>query len=699
MPISVNDLAKKLDIAPEAVVLHAMDLDFDIPEDDMVPDELAKEITNIELGDEISQTTHDIEEQLEREVKAAQQAKTIGSKKKIAKKKEKEKKQLSEREEVEIKTDDSGVVILPEEMTVRELAVKISKPIPIVLVKMKQNGIIANLKENVDYEVAAIIAEELGIKVRKETTELTSEELFKGDLKTLLKDEDPELLKKRPPVVSIMGHVDHGKTSILDYIRSAKVVDGEAGGITQRIGAYQVKVKDELVTFLDTPGHAAFTLMRARGAHATDIAILVVAANEGMKPQTVEAINHAKAANIPMIVAINKMDLDGANPDRIKKELMDNEITPEEWGGETPCVPVSAKTGEGIDKLLETILVVAEMQELKATPDRTAICTVLEASMDKFNGITATVLVNTGTLQQGDAYVIFDKYGKIRSMTNHLGKRVKNAPPSSAIQLSGFTELPQSGDLLQAVKTEKIARKRAEEVASINHTDELSKKKKPSLATLKAKIAEGRLEQLLVVLKCDQQGTLEAVRSEITKIRTEKTMVKVIHSGVGEVSESDVMLASAGTAVVVGFSIAAAGRIKKLADREGVELMNFDVIYHLSEKLTEIIEGREQEEEGEKVVGEFKIKAVFASNKKMAVIGGEMISGLALQKLRFNIYSSEEKSEETLVGQGKVDTLQLGQKVVGQVNEGVECGMKIDHKELTFEPGYILEFVQMTGKK
>ena len=704
MPIIVADLAKELEIAPEAVVLHAMDLDFEIPDDESLPDDIAAEIRQLELGDEISQTTHDIEEQLEREIRAQQQAKTVGSKKKLEKKKEKEKKHLEERKEVEVKTDESGVIILPEEMTVRELAIKIDKPIPIVLVKMKQNGIIANLKEAVDYETAAIIASELNIKVKKETTELSGEDLFAGNLKELLKDEDPEYLKKRPPVISVMGHVDHGKTSILDYIRKAKVVDGEAGGITQRIGAYQVEVKGELVSFLDTPGHEAFTIMRARGAHATDIAILVVAANEGVKPQTIEAINHAKSAGIPIIVAINKMDLSDANPDLAKKAIMEHDLTPDDWGGDTPCIPVSAKTGDGIDKLLETVLLVAEMQDLKANPDRTAICTVIESEMDKRVGISATVLVNTGTLHRGDPFVIFDQNGKVRSMTDHTGAQVKTAGPSAAVKIMGLSALPKTGDLLQVMKSDREARKKAEEVASIHHVDELSKKKKPSLATLKAKIAEGRLDKLSIIAKADSKGTLEAVVNEINKVKTDQSMAKVIHSGVGEVTESDVMLAAAGEAIVIGFSTNVPGRIKKLAEQEGVEVMSFDVIYHMTEKILEIIEGREQEEAGPQLLGEFKIKAVFASNKKMAVIGGDVTFGTIRPKLTFKLYSSDEKvapendpegtpvrPEANFLGEGRVDTVQLGQKVAGQVHEGTECGLRVSHKERTFAEGQILE--------
>lgn len=690
MTISVADLAKKLDLAPEAIILHAMDLDFEIPEDDLLTDEIAAEIQKIELGSDIAQTEHAIEEQLEREIVEKQQAQTAGSRKKVQKKQaEKKKEELEKRDEVVMKKLDDGTIILPEEMTVRELAVKISKPIPLVLIKMKQNGIIANLKENIDYETAAIIAGEMGVKVKKEAAELSSEDLFRGDLKSLLADEEVEQLINRPPVISIMGHVDHGKTSILDHIRKANVVDGEAGGITQSIGAYQVENGKQIITFLDTPGHEAFTMMRARGAHATDIAILVVAATESVKPQTIEAINHAHAAGIPIVVAINKMDLPGANPDLVKKSLAEHDVQADDWGGDVPCVPVSAKTGDGIDTLLDTVLTVAEMQELKANPNRSAICTVVEAEMTPKSGMRATVLVNTGTLKQGDPFVIHDQHGKIRVMKNFRGESVKSALPSTPVEITGLSKLPQMGDLLQVMKSDKEARKKAEAVAGIKHEDALLKRKKASLATLKARIAEGKVSQLKIVVKADSNGTLEAVVEELKKLKTEESMAKVIHSGVGEITESDIMLASAGEALVVGFNVKASGRLEKLSEREGVQLFSYDIIYHLTEKIQEILEGREDAADAEKIIGEMVLKGVFATDKKMAVAGGEVTSGQVRGKVSFRQFRG--KAEEAL-GIGSVNSVQLGQKIVEEVNEGAECGLKLKHHDLTFEVGDRLEF-------
>ena len=703
MPISVSDLAKQLDIAPEAVQLHAMDLDFEMPEDDMVPDEIAAEIKNIELGNEIKQVEHEIESEIARSIVEKQQEKTAGSKKVVRKKKEKE----EEKEDVvEVVKADDGTIILPEELTVRELAIKIGKPLPIVLVKLKQNGVIANLAQNIDYETAAIVADELGVKVRKEAVALTGEQLFRADLSQLLKDEEPELLKPRPPVISIMGHVDHGKTSVLDFVRKAKVAEGEAGGITQRIGAYQVDVGGDLITFLDTPGHEAFTIMRSRGARATDIAILVVAATEGLKPQSIEAINHAKEAGIPIIVAINKMDMEGANPDLVKKQLADQELNPEDWGGTTPCIEVSAKTGDGIDKLLDTVKIMAELQELKANPNRTAIATVIESSVQTGTGVTATVLVNTGTLHQGDAFVIYDQHGKIRTMKDYAGKQIKSALPSTPVQITGLSELPQVGDIVQIMETEKIARRKSEEVASISHEDALAKRKKFSLATMKAKLAEGKLQQLKVIVKSDSQGTLEAVVNEVNKVRTEESFTKVVHSGVGEITESDVMLASAGGSIVVGFNVETPGRIGKLAEKEGIELFTFDVIYHLTEKINDILLGKMDYAETETIVGEFKVKAIFASTKKMAVLGGDVITGKIRKLAKFRLFRMEkvEKTEmvegekkvttadeKKLIGEAKIASVQLGQKETNEINEGTECGMKVDHNNLEFLEGDILE--------
>lgn len=705
MAITVSQLAKQLDIAIEAVILHAMDLGLeDLEDDSPLPDDIAQTIRNIEQTDEVRQTEHEIEEELDREILEKQQQKTAGQqKKKIRKKKnEKTEEEKKEPEKKEFKKTEDGTIILPENLTVRELAQVIGKPIPIVLVKLKQNGIIANLKQEIDYETAGIIAQELGVKVKKEAAQLSGEDLFRADLSKLLSEEENENLSPRPPVVSIMGHVDHGKTSILDYIRKTKVAEGEAGGITQSIGAYQVSLeKDKVITFLDTPGHEAFTIMRARGAKATDLAILVVAATEGLKPQSIEAINHAKQANIPIIVALNKMDLEGANPDLVKGQLAEHELTPEDWGGDVPCVEVSAKTGKGIDQLLETINIIAELQEIKANHDRFAIGTIIECSVHTGLGVSATILINAGTLKKGDAFVIYDQYGKIRTMKDFLGQDISQAGPSTPVRITGLSKLPHVGDILQVMKNEKIARKKSEEVSSIHHEDQLTKRKKFSLATLKAKLAEGKLDHFKIIVKTATNGSLEAVLGEIEKLKTDQSLVQVIHSSVGEISDNDIMLAKAGEAIVVGFEVSPSGRIKKMADQEGVKILSFDVIYHLTEKLQEILEGKESQKEQEVILGQFKIKAIFASNKKMAVLGGDVIQGKIRKNISFRLMNevlkdpTEDEQAENIQGIGKVESVQLGQKEAHEINEGTECGMKVQHKDLTFEKGMILELFQI----
>lgn len=694
MSITVSELAKQLEIAPEAVALHAMDLDFEIPEDEMISDEIAIEIRKLEVADEIAQVDHELEDQREREIVEEQQKRTVASKK-ISHKKKKEKKKEEEKEEVLVAED--GSIILPDYISVREFAGKINKPIPIILIKLKQNGVIANLKQEIDYETAAIIAADLEVKVKKEATELSSEDLFRGNLSELIADEEPENLTARPPIVSVMGHVDHGKTSILDYIRKTKVVDGEAGGITQGIGAYQVETNGKKISFLDTPGHEAFTAMRARGARLTDIAILVVSATEGLKPQSIEAIAHAKDAEIPIIVAINKMDLEGANPDLVKGQLAEHGLIPEDWQGNTACVEVSAKTGVGIDKLLETILIVGEIQDIKANPNRRAIGTVVEASMDAKTGISATVLINTGTLKKGDAFTIYDQNGKVRRMLDFNAEEISFAVPSSPVLVSGLSKLPKSGDIIQVMESERMARRKAEEVASILHVDELSRRKKLSLAHLKTKLAEGKMGQLKVIAKAESEGALEAIKSELGKIKKENSFVKVIHSGVGEISESDIMLASSGGTIVVGFSVKISGRIADLAKQEGVKIIQENVIYHLVEKVEVILSDRELAEQTEEIIGELIVKGVFASNKKMAVIGGEVAKG-KIRKLsrvrQFRIIKNAQTKieEEMLLGEAKVDSIQQGVDEKNEMGEGAECGLKISHNELTFEIGDRIEF-------
>ncbi len=691
MSITITELAKKLNITVEAVKIHTRNLEFEIPDNEILPENIVNQINKIEIGDEITQIEHEFEEKFDREIIENQQKVMAGNKKTEHKKKNKKKNEESLYEK-------DGFIILPENMTVRELSNKIKKSILIILIRLKKNGIVANVKQEIDYETAAIVCEELEIKVKKEELELSGEDLFRGNLEDLLTDEDREHQIKRPPVVSVMGHVDHGKTSILDYIRKSKVAEKEAGGITQRIGAYQIHFEDYPITFLDTPGHEAFTLMRARGARATDIAVLVVAATEGLKPQSIEAINHAKEANIPIVVAINKMDLDGANPELVKTQLAEQEVTPEDWGGDVPCLEVSAKSGIGIDKLLETIHLIAELRELQTNPDRKAIGTVLESTMDTKVGISATILINTGTLQKGDSFVVYDQAGKVKVMYDFKGLPIHKAGPSDAVKIWGFSMQPKAGDLFQVVENDKIARQKSEEVASLSHVEDLKNRKKLSLATIKTRIREGKMKQLKVIVKAESRGTLEAIISEIQKLKTEKSFAKVIHSGVGEITESDAMLAQAGNAILVGFSIVVSSRIKKIIDQEDINLLQDDVIYRLTEEIMKILEGQAIDEEEEKIVGEFLVKKIFATNKKMAVLGGEVLSGKIRGKTytrQFRIEKAKNKDEtdqKKLLGTFKIDTVQRGADTVNEISAvGLECGLKISHSNLIFEESDLLE--------
>ena len=696
MPISVSLLAQQLEIAPEAVRLHAMELDFEIPEDENLPDDIAQQISQLETGDTITQVEHEIEEQLEKEIIDQQQKATAGQQKKLLKKKK------SSTASVEVSKDEDGAIIIGEHISVRELAAKIGKPLPFVIVQLKKNGLVANLKTELDYDTAAIISDELGVRIRKEESQLSGQELFHGDLGSLLADEEPENLSPRPPVISVMGHIDHGKTSLLDSIRKSKIADGEAGGITQKIGAYQIDRQGQLITFLDTPGHEAFTTMRARGARSTDIAILVVAANEGLKPQSLEAINHAREAEIPIIVALNKTDLPGADPERVKKELSAENLIAQDWGGETICLPVSAKTGAGIEDLLDAVLLTAEGQKLRANPRRKAIATVLESMVDRRSGVSATVLVNTGTLNIGDSFVLYDQYGRIRTMGDESGKAVKSALPSSAVKITGLSAPPQAGDLLQVMESEKQARKQAEEVLAIVHKDAEGQQKTASLAAIKAKLKEGKLQCLKLIVKADSKGALEAVVQELQKIRTEQSFVKVIHQGVGEVTESDFMLAKAGEAMMVDFGAGVSANAKKIAKNTPVPQLSEPVIYRLTEAVQAILLGREEDQETEKVTGRMELKAIFAANKKMAVIGGEVVDGQAKSGTMLRLWRVKEDAENPaefsaenwdLVGTAKVNSLQRGSDQVAHLDLGLEGGVKVQHSGLEFLAGDMVEFV------
>ena len=462
-------------------------------------------------------------------------------------------------------------ITVPEEITVGDLAKLLRMTATEVIKKLMSLGVMATVNEVIDYDTAEIVATELGAKVEKEVVVTIEEQIIEEEV------EDDENAVTRPPVVCVMGHVDHGKTSILDAIRHTEVTSTEAGGITQAIGAYQVDVKGQKITFLDTPGHAAFTAMRARGAMATDIAVLVVAADDGIMPQTVEAINHAKAAGVEIIVAINKMDKEGANPDKVMQQLTEHELVPEEWGGDVICVPVSAKTKMGIDKLLETILLVAEMAELKANPDRQAKGVVIEAKLDKGRGPVATLLVQNGTLNAGDILVAGTAVGKIRAMTDYHGKPIEKAGPSVPVEIMGLDSAPMSGDEFNAVSDEKLARALVEQRKAQAKEEEFKLFQKVTLDTLFDTISEGEMKELNIIVKADVQGSVEAVKQSLLKIENDEVNVKIVHGAVGAVSESDVMLAEASKAIIVAFNTGVDQIAADNAKRDGIEIKQYDI--------------------------------------------------------------------------------------------------------------------------
>ncbi len=563
--------------------------------------------------------------------------------------------------------------IVSEVITVKEFSEKIGISSGKIIGELLKNGIIVTLNHKIDFDTAALVATEFGLQIAQEETQFGVGDIMRGNLSKLLENENPDTLQIRPTVVSIMGHVDHGKTSLLDYIRSAKVAASEAGGITQHIGAYQANVGDRKVTFLDTPGHEAFTAMRARGAKATDIAILVVAADEGVKPQTIEAVNHAKEAGIPIIVAMNKIDKEGTNIEKLKAELAEQGLTPEDWGGSTIMVPISAKTGEGIDTLLEMILLVTDMDPFMANPDRSALGTIIESHLDQKLGPVATVLVNTGTLRLMDNVFVGSAYGRIKVMQSANGKRVKNAPPSFPVQIAGLSDTPQVGDILQVVKNEKESRDKAMEIAALRKKSQ--KSSAVSFSDLITKLSLGELKQLKIVLKADTKGSLEAVRASLLKLGSEEVEISIIHSGVGNITETDVLMASASDGLLIGFNVASQTQVDKAAESMGVSIKIYRVIYHLTDELTKLLSGLLDPEIREVSLGDFTVLKVFYSSRKFLILGGKVTKGKIENRAQVRVIRGDK-----LIGEGTIDSLQKGTESVSSIGEGHECGIKFHGK-------------------
>ncbi len=572
---------------------------------------------------------------------------------------------------------------VPEEITVGDFALRLKVSAPEVIKKLMSLGVFAAINDTIDFDTAVLVADEFHVKVEKEVV-VTIEERIIDD-----SEDDEKNLVPRAPVVVVMGHVDHGKTSILDVIRHTNVTEGEAGGITQHIGAYRVQVQGRDITFLDTPGHAAFTTMRARGAQVTDIAVLVVAADDGIMPQTVEAINHAKAAGVSIIVAINKMDKEGANPDRVKEQLTEYELVPEEWGGDTPCIPVSAHTKQGIDDLLEMILLTADMMELKANPDRAAKGTVVEARLDKGMGPVATVLVQNGTLRAGDVIVAGTTVGRVRSMMDDRGRRVKEAGPSVPVEITGLSDVPVGGDIFNAVSDERLARELVEQRITEQKEAQFNSQTKVTLDNLFEQMKEGDMKELKIIVKADVQGSVEAVRQSLEKLSNDEVRVHIIHGAVGAVSESDVMLANASNAIIVGFNVRPDPVAEENAKRDGVDMRLYRIIYDCIEEIESAMKGMLAPKYREVALGKAECRETYKISNVGLVIGGHVTSGKITRNAQVRVVR-----DGIIVADDKIASLRRFKDDVREVADGYDCGITLE-KFSDIKQGDVLEAYEM----
>lgn len=570
-------------------------------------------------------------------------------------------------------------VLIPDEIVVSELATRLKATVTEVIKKLMGLGVMASQNETIDFDTAALVAEELGARVEREIVVTIEQRLIAET------EDKEEELEPRSPVVVVMGHVDHGKTSLLDRIRNAHVTDTEAGGITQHIGAYRVSINDREITFLDTPGHEAFTAMRLRGAMVTDIAILVVAADDGIMPQTIEAINHAKAAGVSIIVAINKMDKEGASPDRIMQQLTEHELVPEEWGGDVICVPVSAKTGMGIDDLLENVLLTADMLELKANPNRFAKGSIIEARLDRGRGPVATVLVQNGTLRLGDVIIAGTAVGRVRTMTDDKGRSAAEAGPSIPMEITGLTEVPSAGDIFNAVADEKLARELVEQRKQEAKEEQFRQYQKVTLDNLFSQISQGEMKELPIIVKADVQGSVEAVRQSLEKISNDEVRVKVIHGGVGAISESDVMLAGASNAIIVGFNVRPDPVAKESAERDGVDIRTHRVIYDAIEEIEDAMKGMLAPKIVENDTARVEVRQVYKITGVGSVAGCYVISG----KISRNDFVRVVR-DGIVMAEDKMSSLKRFKDNAREVAAGFECGITLERFN-DFKEGDIFE--------
>ncbi|WP_416150910.1 translation initiation factor IF-2 [Salipaludibacillus sp. HK11] len=590
----------------------------------------------------------------------------VKNKNKDQQKNKKQNNTSSKKAEVKKEVSSKRTYTLP--ITVGEFAETLNKEPSELIKKLISLGVMATINQEIDKDTIAILAEEFDVEVEEEVI------VDETEFESIIEDDDPDLLVERSPVVTIMGHVDHGKTTLLDGIRHTKVTAGEAGGITQHIGAYQVEENGKKITFLDTPGHAAFTTMRARGAQVTDITILVVAADDGVMPQTVEAINHAKAAGVPIIVAVNKIDKEGANPDRVMQELTEHELVAEAWGGETIFVNVSALNGTGIDELLEMILLVSEVGELKANPDKTAMGTVVEAELNRGKGPVATLLVQAGTLHVGDPIVVGNTFGKVRAMVNDLGRKVKTAEPSMPVEITGLNAVPQAGDQFRVFKDEKKARQMGEARASKQRVADRKETSRVSLDDLFDQIQQGEIKEINVIVKADVQGSAEAMKGSLEKIEVEGVKVNILHTGVGAIAESDVILASASNAIIIGFNVRPDVNAKRTADAEKVEIRLHRVIYDAIEEVEAAMTGMLDPIYEEKVIGQAEVRQVFKVSKIGAIAGsyvtdGKITRGSSVRLIR----------DSVVVFEGAVRDLKRFKDDVKEVAKNYECGITLEN--------------------
>ena len=586
--------------------------------------------------------------------------------------------------EFENKIENVGEIKIPESITVKDFSESLGINSSQVISKLIALGIMAGLNQEIDFDCASLIAEEFGKTVILETPEITEE----NEILSLDYEDKKEDLVTRPPVVTVMGHVDHGKTSLLDYIRKSKVTSQEAGGITQHIGAYTVNINNSKIVFLDTPGHEAFTAMRSRGAKVTDISILVVAADDGVMPQTIEAINHSKDAGVPIIVAINKIDKEGANPERVKTELADNGLLPEDWGGDVITMPVSAKTGEGIDELLEMVLMVAEVEELKANPNRMAIGTVIEAQLDKGRGPVATILVQKGTLNSGDIVISGTSTGRIRAMFDDKGKKIKKATPSMPAVILGLSEVPEAGSFIYAVKDEKTARGYAQRILNVQKENMIASGNKVSLDDLFDKIQDGNLKEIKIIIKTDVRGTVDAVKNSLEKLSNEEVKVNIIHGAVGGINESDVMLAAASNAIIIGFNVRPSQGAIDLSRHENVDIRTYRVIYDAIEDIKLAVKGMLAPTFVEEVIGRAEVRATFKVPGIGTVAGVYVLNGKVTRNAKVRLLR-----DGIILHEGEISSLKRFKDDAKELLTGYEGGLGIanynDLKETDIIEAYI----------